>query len=274
MGVVSGYFGLAGAALSRPQIAEGGGIDPIHQFAVHKVIGLPKIFGADLSISNATVYMILSAAALIGFFWAAGRAKALVPDRLQSLGELATDGVRGLVQSMVGESGARFFPFVFTLFSFILAMNFVGLIPGAFTATSQLAVTATLALVSFLTVLVVAFRVNGLRFFTKFYPKGVFWALALIVMVIELVSFLMRPLTLALRLFGNMLGGHIVLKVFASFVALLLGAGGVLSVLSIAPFLGAVALTALEVLVAGLQAFVFAVLTCVYLNDVLHIDHH
>lgn len=274
MAVSFEHLNLAGTALGSRMIAEGGGIDPIHQFALHKVIALPKLFGADLSISNSTLFMILSALALIAFFWAAGRQNALVPNRLQSLGELATEGLRGLVRSMIGDAGARFFPFVFTLFTFILAMNFVGLVPGAFTATSQLAVTATLAIVSFLTVVVVAFRTNGLRFFTKFYPKGVIWPLALVVMVIELVSFLMRPLTLALRLFGNMLGGHIVLKVFASFVALLLGAGGAVSALAVAPFLGAVALTALEVLVAGLQAFVFAVLTCVYLNDVLHIDHH
>lgn len=257
-----------------PAEAAGGGVDPIHQFNLHRVVHFVPFPGVDISLSNSVIYMMIGTALVGLFFWAAGRHGALVPNRLQSAGEIVVGMVRDMAVSMIGPEGARFFPFVLTLFTFILGLNFLGLVPGAYTATSQLGVTATLACLSFAVVLIVAFQTHGLGFFGKFFPSGVPIAVMFILVPIEIISFLIRPMTLALRLFGNMLGGHIVLKVFASFVALLFTSGSALALIGIFPLFGAVALSALELLVAGLQAYVFAVLTCVYLNDVLHIDHH
>jgi F-type H+-transporting ATPase subunit a len=181
--------------------------------------------------------------------------------------------VDGLAESIIGHEGKKFLPFVFTLFAFVLFMNLQGMFL-VFTATSQLAVSLTLGLLVILTVVAVGFAKNGIKFFKLFAPSGVpGWILPLVVLI-EIVSFLVRPLTLALRLFGNMVGGHVVLKIFAGFVIALGGlgvlgwAGAALALTSV------VALTALEFMVAFLQAFVFAVLTCVYLNDVVHLDSH
>jgi F-type H+-transporting ATPase subunit a len=198
---------------------------------------------------------------------------------MQVMGETIFGFIDDLTVSIIGHEGRTFFPFVFTLFLFILAMNFLGLFL-IFTATSQLAVTATFALLTILLVIVVGLAKNGLSFFKLFLPSGVPWYLWWLVVPIEVVSFLLRPVTLSLRLFGNMLGGHVALKVFAGFIISLggLAAGGGLGLLGIPGALlslgGVVALTALEFLVAFLQAFVFAVLTCVYLNDAVHAGHH
>jgi F-type H+-transporting ATPase subunit a len=252
--------------------------DPMHQFQVNKIVELPTVtvpgLGAiDLSITNSVAAMLLAATLVIVFYTLASAKQAVVPGRLQTVGEMLYGLVDGLAESIIGHEGKKFLPFVFTLFAFVLFMNLQGMFL-VFTATSQLAVTLTLGLLVILTVVAVGFAKNGIKFFKLFAPSGVpGWILPLVVLI-EIVSFLVRPLTLALRLFGNMVGGHVVLKIFAGFVVALGGlgvlgwAGAALALTSV------VALTALEFMVAFLQAFVFAVLTCVYLNDVVHLDSH
>lgn len=251
--------------------------DPMHQFQIQKIVELPTVtvpgLGAiDLSITNSVAAMMSAALLVIGFYSLSAR-KAVVPGRLQSVGELLYGLVDGLAESIIGHEGKKFLPFVFTLFAFVLFMNVQGMFL-VFTSTSQLAVTLTLGMLVIATVVAVGFAKNGIKFFKLFAPSGVpGWILPLVVLI-EIVSFLVRPLTLALRLFGNMVGGHVVLKIFAGFVIALGGlgilgwAGAALALTSV------VALTALEFMVAFLQAFVFAVLTCVYLNDVVHLDSH
>jgi len=255
----------------------------MHQFQITKVVELPPVnvpgLGLlDLSITNSVVAMALAATLIIVFFAVAARG-AVVPGRLQTVGEMLYGLVDGLTSSMIGHEGKKFFPFVFTLFAFILVMNMQGMFL-VFTATSQLAVTATLALLTILTVVIVGFARNGLGFFKLFCPSGVPVGILPFLVVIELISFLVRPITLALRLFGNMIGGHVVLKIFAGFVISLAGlaASGGLGFLGIpgaaVAFGSVVALTALEFVVSFLQAFVFAALTCVYLNDVVNLHSH
>ena len=258
--------------------------DPMHQFEIQKVLELPEVtlpvVGAiDLSITNSVVAMAIAASLVVAFFALATARVAVVPGRMQVIGEGVFGFIDDLATSIIGPEGRKFFPFVFSLFVFILAMNVLGLFL-IFTATSQLAVTITFALLTILLVIVVGLAKNGLSFFTLFLPSGVPWYLWWLVVPIEVISFLLRPVTLSLRLFGNMLGGHVALKVFAGFVVSLgaLAAGGGVGLLGIPGAAlalgGVVALTALEFLVAFLQAFVFAVLTCVYLNDAVHAGHH
>ncbi len=254
-------------------------MDPMHQFQIQALVELPTVAGVDLSITNSVFAMLLAGALLCLFFLFAAK-KAVVPGRLQSVGELLYLLVHDLADSMIGHEGKKFFPFVFTLFAFILTMNVLGMSVYVFTPTSQLAVTVTLALLTFAIVLIVGFARNGLGFFKLFWPSGVPIYLMPLMVPIEIISFLVRPLTLALRLFGNMLGGHVVLYIFASFVislAALALAGGFASLgwLGSAVALGSeVALVTLEFIVAFLQAFVFAALTCVYLNDVVNLHSH
>lgn len=254
---------------------------PMEQFEIHKIIPLPTVAGVDLSVTNTTLAMFAAAAAVCGFFALAFRRKEVVPGRTQAAGEMLFELVDNLAASIIGEAQGRpFVPFVFTLFAFIMAMNLLGMFIVIPTATSQLAVTATLAVLTILIVIVVGFLRNGLGFFKLFVPSGVPWPLLFLMVPIEVISFLVRPLTLALRLFGNMIGGHVVLNIFGSFVVSLglLALGGGLATLGWAVSalsLGSVvALIALEFIVAFLQAFVFAALTCVYLNDVVNLHHH
>lgn len=259
--------------------------DPMHQFEVQKIVDLPAfslpgVGVIDMSVTNSTLAMLISAGLIVAFFAMATSKAAVVPGRLQLLGEGVFGYIDNLTTSIIGHEGRKFFPFIFTLFLFVLAMNVLGLFL-VFTATSQLAVTATLAAMTILLVLIVGFARNGLGFFKLFVPSGVPIFILPLIVVIEVISFVLRPVTLALRLFGNMLGGHVALKVFAGFVVSLggLAAGGGLGLLGIPGAMlslgGVVALTALEFLVAFLQAFVFAVLACVYLNDVVNLgDHH
>lgn len=251
--------------------------DPMHQFQIQKIVELPTVtvpgLGAiDLSITNSVAAMMSAALLIIGFY-ALSAKKAVVPGRLQAVGEMLYGLVDGLAESIIGHDGKKFLPFIFTLFAFVLFMNVQGMFL-VFTATSQLAVTLTLGLMVILTVVAVGFAKNGLKFFKLFAPSGVPWPLYFLLVPIEILSFLIRPITLGLRLFGNMLGGHVVLKIFAGFVIALGGlgvlgwAGAALALTSV------VALTALEFMVAFLQAFVFAVLACVYINDVVHLDSH
>jgi F-type H+-transporting ATPase subunit a len=197
----------------------------------------------------------------------------LVPTRLQSLGELSYEFVANTIRSTAGEEGMKFFPLVFCLFMFILVSNMIGLVPYAFTISSHLIVTAALALLVFFTVLIYGFYKNGLHFFNLFVPKGIPVYILPLIVFIEVLSFLSRPISHSVRLFANMLAGHITLKVFAGFVTMLgaMGAAGWAG--AVLPLGLTVALTALELLVAFLQAYVFTILTCIYLNDAIHPGH-
>lgn len=246
----------------------------MHQFEIQQVLELPPVAGFDLSITNSALWMIIAAASVTLFFAAASAKAAVVPGRLQSVGEMLYELIHNLTDSIIGHEGKRYFPFVFTLFAFILAMNLLGMVPYFFTSTSQLAVTATLGVLVIAVVIAVGFARNGLGFFKLFVPSGVPFFVLPLVVVIEIISFLVRPVTLALRLFGNMVGGHVVLKVFGGFVVSL-GALGALGIVgALVTLTGTVAITALEFMVAFLQAFVFAVLACVYLNDVVNLHSH
>ncbi|ESQ77518.1 F0F1 ATP synthase subunit A [Asticcacaulis sp. YBE204] len=251
--------------------------DPLHQFQIQKVVDLPVIDVAgvpvDLSITNSVLAMLIGVGSVILFFSLTTARASIIPGRFQVMAEGLFGLIDDLAESIIGHDGRAFFPFVFTLFLFILSCNLVGM-TTYFTATSQLAVTAMLAILTIGTVIVVGILRNGLGFFKLFCPSGVPLLILPILIPIEIISFLMRPITLTLRLFGNMVGGHIVMKVFAGFIVALASAG-------VAGYLGGfvsltavVALTALEFLVAYLQAFVFAVLACVYLNDVVNLHHH
>jgi F-type H+-transporting ATPase subunit a len=251
--------------------------DPMHQFQIQKIVELPTVtvpgLGAiDLSITNSVAAMISASLLVMGFYALAAR-RAVVPGRLQAVGEMLYGLVDGLAESIMGHDGKTFLPFVFTLFAFVLFMNMQGMFL-VFTSTSQLAVTLTLGLMVIATVVIVGFAKNGFKFFKLFFPSGVPWPLYILLTPIEIISFLIRPITLGLRLFGNMLGGHVVLKIFAGFVIALGGLGVLGWAGSALALTSVVALTALEFMVAFLQAFVFAVLACVYLNDVLHLDSH
>jgi len=245
--------------------------DPIHQFDIHRLVPI-NLFGWDVSFTNSSLFMVLAVLVTFGFFMVATRARALVPSRIQSVAEISHEFVADMLRDSIGKEGMKFFPFVFALFIFIFVCNMLGMIPGAFTVTSHIIVTAALAAIVFLTVLVVGFAKNGLRFFKLFVPDGVPIYILPLVTLIEIISFLSRPVSHSVRLFANMLAGHITLKVFGGFVVMLLGAGS-FAVLSPLPLLAAIALTALEFLVAFLQAYVFTMLTCMYLNDALHPGH-
>jgi F-type H+-transporting ATPase subunit a len=259
--------------------------DPIHQFAIQPLPGLdfgevvlPVIGVTHLAFTNSHLAMTVAFLVIVLFLTLATSGAKVVPGRLQAAGEQLFGIVDGVTDSIIGHDGKKYFPFVFTLFLLILAMNLLGMFLS-FTATSQLAVTATFALLTILLVIGVGFARNGLGFFLLFWPTSAPLALRPVVGAIEFLSFLLRPITLALRLFGNMLGGHIALKIFAGFVvsmgAVAFGGGlGLLALPVAALSMGmVVGLTALEFLVAFLQAFVFAVLASIYLNDVVNLGH-
>ncbi|HKD56644.1 MAG TPA: F0F1 ATP synthase subunit A [Hyphomicrobiaceae bacterium] len=245
--------------------------DPIHQFELHPIVPI-KIFGWDVSFTNSSLFMLASVVLIIAFFMVSMRSRSLVPGRMQSMAEVTHEFVAGMLRDSTGSAGMKYFPFVFTIFMFVFTCNMVGMIPGFFTVTSHIIVTAALAALVFLTVIIVGFAKHGIRFLKLFVPEGVPIAILPLVVLIEVISFLSRPVSHSVRLFANMLAGHITLKVFGGFVVMLLGAG-TFAALSPLPLLMAIALTALEVLVAFLQAYVFAMLTCMYLNDALHPGH-
>jgi len=273
-------------------MAQAPAIEPMEQFLVHPVVKIPPIhiggFALDMSITNATLAMGFAALLACVFLFAAGK-REIVPGRMQALGESLFDLIdQTLVGPIMGHSGRPYVPFIFTIFMLVLVMNMMGLVLAfgnlahqewTFTATAQLAVTVTLALISFLSVVAIGFIKNGLGFFKLFTPSGLPAPMLALVAPLEFLSFMIRPVTLAMRLFGNMLGGHVVMYMFASFivglglfalqggVAYLAFAGSGISLAMV------VALTALEFIVAFLQAFVFAALTTVYLNDVVNLGH-
>jgi F-type H+-transporting ATPase subunit a len=248
-------------------------MNPMEQFAIKPIVPL-HIGGYDVSFTNQSLLMVIVALAASAFLTLAMSKRGLVPSRAQSMAEMSYEFVANMIQSATGEDGLRFFPFVFTLFIFVLCSNFFGMIPGSFTVTSQIAVTFALASLVILTVIVTGFAKHGIGFLKLFVPAAP-WYLLILLVPIEVISFLTRPISLSVRLFANMLAGHTMLAVFGGFVVLLGGAGGVLSLLSIAPMALIVAIMLLELLVAFLQAYVFAILTCIYLNEALHLhDHH
>ena len=249
-------------------------LDPIHQFNIDNLFTVGHIGGYTIYFTNSSAYMLLTVA-VICLLAISGIARwQLVPGRFQSSAELSYEFVASMIRSNAGQEGMKFFPLVYSLFMFILVSNLIGIIPYTFTVAAQIIVTASFALLVFFTVLVYGFYKNGLKFFKIFVPSGIPIYILPLVVAIEILSFLSRPLSHSVRLFANMLAGHITLKVFAGFVALLgtsLGAIGWIG--GIAPLALTVAIYALEMLVAVLQAYVFAMLTCIYLNDALHPGH-
>jgi F-type H+-transporting ATPase subunit a len=247
--------------------------DPIHQFEIHKIFTLGHIGNQEIAFTNSSAYMF-GTVVVIAFLMIAGSAgRRLVPNRFQSLAELSYEFVGNTLRQSVGDEGMKFFPLVFSIFMFILVANLIGIIPYTFSVTSHLIVTVALALMVFLTVLLYGIYKNGLKFFKLFVPSGIPMYILPLIVVIEIISFLSRPVSHSVRLFANMLAGHITLKVFAGFVASMGAIGTVGVVGAVLPLAMTTALTALEILVAFLQAYVFAILTCIYLNDALHPGH-
>jgi F-type H+-transporting ATPase subunit a len=247
--------------------------DPIHQFEIVKYFTLGRIGGHEIAFTNSAAFMAIAIAGITLLLLGGTRRRSLVPGRLQSVAEMSYEFIADTIRSTAGTEGMRFFPFVLSLFMFILFMNLIGLIPYSFTVTTHIVITASLALMVFFTVIVYGFWKNGLRFLKLFVPSGIPWYMLILVTPIELMSFLSRPVSHSVRLFANMLAGHITLKVFAGFITLLATWGIAGWVGAVLPLGLTVALTALELLVAVLQAYVFAILTCIYLNDAIHPGH-
>jgi len=250
----------------------GPAINPIEQFSLSPILSI-TVGGHDISFTNSALYMIIAVLIACGLMAMGARGGTGVPGRMQAMAEMAYEFVAGMVRSAAGESGMRFFPLVFSLFMFILICNLVGLVPYTFSVTSHIIVTVSMALLVFFTVVVVGVKEHGLHFFKLFVPSGVPIYILPLVVAIEVISFISRPLSHSVRLFANMLAGHITLNVFGGFVVMLLGAGTAMKAVAILPFAMTVGLEALELLVAFLQAYVFVMLTCMYLNDALHPGH-
>ncbi len=240
--------------------------NPMHQFEIKRFVDL-EFLGVDASFTNASLFMVIAIAS-ISFVTIWGmRGRALVPTRMQSLAELSYEFVANMVRDNVGTDGQKYFPIVFSLFMFVLFCNMLGMMPYSFTVTSHIIVTFALAALVFIGVTIIGFATHGFGFFKFFVPSGVPVALLPLLVVIEVISYLTRPISLSVRLFANMMAGHTMLKVFGAFVVGLGVIGGW------APLAFMVAFTGLEILVAFLQAYVFAILTCIYLNDALHMHH-
>jgi F-type H+-transporting ATPase subunit a len=247
--------------------------DPIHQFELKSLFSFGHIGPYEIAFTNSALFMLIALLATAALMLIPTRQRALVPSRAQSVAEISYEFVADTIQSTAGKEGMKFFPLVFSLFIFVLTVNLLGLLPYGFTVTSHIIITVALALLVFATVLVYGFWKNGLRFFKLFVPSGIPIYILPLIVFIEVLSFLSRPISHSVRLFANMLAGHITLKVFAGFIVMLsaFGIGGVIG--AILPLSLVVALTALEFLVAFLQAYVFAILTCIYLNDAIHPGH-
>ena len=248
-------------------------MDPLHQFNIERWAPL-HMFGVDLSFTNSSFYALLAVALVIVLLVIGSRKRALVPGRMQSVAELLYEFVANMVRSTMGQEGFRFFPLIFSIFAFVLVCNVMGLFPYFFTVTSHIAVTGALAFMVIGIVIVYGFLKHGLKFFKLFAPSGLPLVLYFVIVPIEIISFLARPFSLSIRLFANMMAGHALMEVFAGFVVALGGAGA-LGVLAILPFITNTAILGLEFLIAGLQAYVFALLSCIYLSDVSaeHIGH-
>ncbi|MCQ8278538.1 F0F1 ATP synthase subunit A [Acetobacteraceae bacterium KSS8] len=245
-------------------MAGGHTIDALGQFELHPVLGS---LGESLRFSQSALLMVIASALILLLLYVGMRPRAIVPGRLQATAEVMYEFVHNMAVDQIGPEGKRFFPFVFTLFSFILFGNYLGLVPGSFTFTSHIVVTAGLALLVFVVGLLVALRSQGFGFFAHFMPEGAPVALAPLLVPIEILSYLSRPISLSVRLFANMMAGHVMFEMFAAFAIMLGGIHLIGPVLGIAPIAINIALMALELLVGGLQAYVFAILTCIYLRE-------
>ncbi len=240
--------------------------NPMHQFEIKRLIEL-DLFGIDVSFTNSSLFMLLAMAAISALTIFGMRGRALVPTRLQSVAEISYEFVASMVRDNIGVAGLKYFPFVFTLFMFVLFLNMLGMVPYSFTVTSHIIVTFAMAVFIFIGVTVIGFAKHGLGFLKFFVPSGVPVFLLPLLVVIEVISYLTRPISLSVRLFANMMAGHTMLKVFGAFVV---GMGALFGWM---PLAFMVAFTGLEILVAFLQAYVFAILTCIYLNDAIHMHH-
>ncbi len=244
---------------------------PLDQFIITNTVPL-QVAGYDISFTNSAGAMLATLVVIMIFMIGGMRKKALVPGRWQSGVEMCYEFIAKMVGDTAGVDGRKYFPFIFTLFMFILAANLIGMVPWLhpFTFTSHIAVTFAMAFFVFIGVTLIGFATHGFKFLGFFVPHGAPWYLMLILVPIEIISYLSRPISLSVRLFANMVAGHTMLQVFGGFVVSLGALGGVLAAGSVLPFAFIVALTGLELLVACLQAYVFAILTCLYLNDALH----
>ncbi len=240
------------------------GHSPMEQFKIEPLIPI-HIGGTDISYSNSALFMTFAVIATALLFWGATRHRTMVPGRLQATAEMLYEFVAGMVKENTGVEGMKYFPFVFTLFMFILFGNIFGLMPYGFTFTSHIVVTAAMAVFIFICVTIIGFARHGLHFFSLFVPPGAPLGIAIVLAPLELFSYLIRPVSMSLRLFANMLAGHVLLKVLAGFIISL----GV--VFGVVPFLAVFGVTLLEIMVAVIQAYVFALLTCIYLNDAIHL---
>jgi F-type H+-transporting ATPase subunit a len=248
--------------------------NPLTQFAVHKLVDL-EIGGLDVSFTNASLFMVIAAVLSTLFMVAAMRPRAIVPGRFQGAAEVFYEFIDNMLLENIGVEGRRYFPFVFTIFMFVFFCNFLGLVPtglaeGGFTVTSQIVVTFALALLVFIVVTIIGFVRHGFHFLRLFVPSGVPWPILPVLVPIEIMSYCIRPVTLSVRLFANMVAGHVMLALFGGFV---IGLGGVFFLFGGIPLLAIVAVVALELLIAALQAYVFAMLTCIYLNDAVNMAH-
>ena len=242
-------------------------LNPMHQFEVYKIGPEINIDGVNLSFTNASLFMMISAILILALLFFGTKRKSLIPSKVQLITEMSYTFIAKMINDTAGSSAKAFFPFVFTLFMFVLFCNMVGMLPYSFTVTSQIIVTFMLAATIFIGVTILGFIKHGFKYLELFVPKGVPLVLLPIIIIIEIISYLSRPVSLSVRLFANMLAGHTMLKVFGGFVISLGLLGGWL------PLSFSVALTGLEILVAFLQAYVFAILTCIYLNDALNLHH-
>ncbi len=241
--------------------------NPMQQFTVHRIGPEIKIAGIDLSFTNASLFMLISASIILLFLFLGSKEKKIIPSKLQLIAEMFYTFVAKMINDTAGSKAKPYFPFIFSLFMFVLFCNMVGMLPYSFTVTSHIIVTLIMALFIFIAVTIIGFINHGFKYLSIFVPSGVPAVLLPLITVIEIISYLSRPVSLSVRLFANMMAGHTMLKVFGGFVVSLGILGGWL------PLSFSVALTGLEILVAFLQAYVFAILTCIYLNDALNLHH-
>ncbi len=241
--------------------------NPMQQFTVYKIGPEIKIAGLDLSFTNASLFMVISASIIIFFLFLGSKEKKIIPSKIQLIAEMFYTFVAKMINDTAGSKAKPYFPFIFSLFMFVLFCNMVGMLPYSFTVTSHIIVTLIMAIFIFIAVTIIGFIRHGFKYLSIFVPSGVPNVLLPLITVIEIISYLSRPVSLSVRLFANMMAGHTMLKVFGGFVVSLGILGGWL------PLSFSVALTGLEILVAFLQAYVFAILTCIYLNDALNLHH-
>ncbi len=241
--------------------------NPMHQFNVHKIGPEIKINGIDLSFTNASLFMLLSAVFILLFLLFGTKEKKIIPGKIQLISEILYNFIGKMINDTAGKKAKPYFPFIFSLFIFVLFCNMIGMLPYSFTVTSHIIVTLAFAMFIFIGVTILGFIIHGFKYLKIFVPSGVPMVLLPIIMIIEIISYLSRPISLSVRLFANMMAGHTMLKVFGGFVISLGLVAGWL------PLTFSVALTGLEILVAFLQAYVFAILTCIYLNDALNLHH-